>query len=289
MQILLSQPVVDKLHTETRQRVAAYIDQGIDPQLAVVMVGNNPASVRYVRIKSERAKELGIICSVYHLEEDIPYEHIAETVKYLADDEDIHGIIIQLPLPAQFSREQTDALIELIPEIKDVDGLRGTWLKDEAGAEPLSLSGLLHDHPHALPPMVLSVVSLLDFYSLLQKDSSVVLVGEGRLVGAPLLQYFRKVGMPAVAVNEETEDILKVTQIADVLIAGTGQPDLITYQWIKEGAVVIDCAQDVHRDSIDQLAGAVAPSKGGVGPLTVAWLLYNLIQAVDHQLIKSHV
>jgi len=287
MQVLQSRQLVEKIQTEIKRDAVDLIDRGIDPQLAIVMVGNNPASARYVGIKSERGKELGIICSLYHMEEGTTYEEIEATLKYLALDEEIHGIILQLPLPANFTREQTNRLIAAIPAEKDVDGLRGSWKTDALAKEPYSLETMLSDHVHSLPPMVMSVLSLLDFYGITFANKQVVLVGKGRLVGEPLETYLKKSGAKVVSVDEETRNILKTTQTADILISGTGQDDLITYQWVKEGAVVVDCARDVHRDSVDQVASAVGPATGGVGPLTVAWLLHNLIQACSHSVTKK--
>jgi methylenetetrahydrofolate dehydrogenase (NADP+)/methenyltetrahydrofolate cyclohydrolase len=168
-------------------------------------------------------------------------------------------------------------LIQTISPEKDVDGLRGDWQK--LSHTQTSLAALSAPSPYAMPPMVNSVVSLLDHYQISLTDKKIVLVGEGRLAGGPLLTYFKKLDLDVVAVNEESEQILAISKEADILISATGVDNLITYQWVKEGAVVIDCAADIHEDSVVQVASALAPAKGGVGPLTVAWLLHNTVQA----------
>jgi methylenetetrahydrofolate dehydrogenase (NADP+)/methenyltetrahydrofolate cyclohydrolase len=281
MQTLLSSSLVNEMLGTTASRAKGLIGRGVDPQLAAVLVGDNPESVRYVAMKAKRAKEAGIILSTYHLEGETSYEHVAEVLAFLAKDADMHGIILQLPLPDRFSSEQTDALLALIPASKDVDGLRGDWQTQEYAAP--TREDLLVPRHYAIPPMVGAVVSLLDRYKVPLLEQRIVLVGEGRLVGGPLLSYFRLLGLDVQPVDEETEGILAIASEADVLIAGTGQKDLVTYQWVKEGATVVDCAADVHYDSVSQVAGALAPSIGGVGPLTMAWLLENTVQAALNQ------
>lgn len=277
MQKLLSAPLVKKLHERTKAEVARLVDGGIDPHLAVVLVGEDPSSVKYVSIKNQVAKDLGIIVSLYHLEEDSTFQQMVESIQFLNADEDVHGIILQLPLPEHITVEQVDELLTLINPEKDVDGLRGDWKK--LTYPGTTLDDLLKHQPWSLPPMVSSILSLLDFYHIDLTGKKVVSVGRGRLVGKPLELFLDKLGVDVRAVDEETEHILDITSSADVLIAATGEPDLITYQWVKEGAVVIDCNQDVHVDSVSQVASALAPAVGGVGPLTVAWLLHNTAQA----------
>jgi methylenetetrahydrofolate dehydrogenase (NADP+)/methenyltetrahydrofolate cyclohydrolase len=186
-----------------------------------------------------------------------------------------------LPLPPQFTADDLDALLLLIPAVKDVDGLRGDWQSQQY--TNYSTVQLQEIRQFALPPMVLSVVSLLNSYDISLDDKQVVVVGKGRLVGKPLTLFFEKVGVTISAVDEHTENILDQTTEADVLITGTGQANLVTYQWIKPEAIVIDCARDVHHDSVDQIAKAISPAIGGIGPLTVFWLLFNVYQAASNQ------
>lgn len=281
MNTLLSAPLVSTLLKDVTLRTGRLIDAGIDPQLAVILIGDDPDSLKYISIKSKRAKEAGIIVSVYHMESGISFKEVAEVIAFLAEDVDVHGIILQLPLPDYFTPEQTDQLLALVPSNKDVDGLRGEWRKQKY-QEP-SMADLLLPRMALLPPMICSVVSLLEQYSISLREKKVILVGAGRLVGAPLFTYLSSLDIDVQNVDEETEGILDITSQADILISGTGQPDLITYQWVKPGAVVIDCASDVHMDSVEQVASAIAPSIGGVGPLTVAWLLHNCVQAASNQ------
>ena len=280
MQTLISKPIVSQIEQATKKMVVKMVDEGLDPQLAVILVGNRPDSLTYVDMKTRKAKEMGIILSLYHLGENSSYEEIAETIQFLNEDTDIHSVIIQLPLPSHISQEQTNQLLNLVSKEKDVDGLRGDWQTIKAW--PTSLAGLLGGRELFLPPMVCSVLALLSYYQISLSGQKIVLVGKGRLVGQPLLSFMQSLGLDVTAVDEETSDILTITTSADILICGTGEPDLITYQWIKEGAVVIDCAKDVHFDSVSQLASSISPAIGGIGPLTVSWLLNNAAQAAHN-------
>jgi methylenetetrahydrofolate dehydrogenase (NADP+) / methenyltetrahydrofolate cyclohydrolase len=279
MEFLSSDPFIGDLHFQLRQRAAALIGRGVEPHLAVVLVGNNPQSLTYTDIKSKRAKEDGIIFSLYHLEEDQEWEEIAQVLRFLAADDEVHGIVLQLPLPERFSTEQVDGLVALIPEEKDVDGLAGGW--KQLAYTSSNVADLATYQRAALPPMVLAVLSLLNHYKLDVEGKKIIIVGRGRLVGAPLEAFFHKLGLDVTSVDEHTDNVLSITKEADILITGTGQPDLVTYQWVKPGAVVVDCAQDVHADSVSQVAAALTPAKGGVGPLTVLWLLNNVLNTAE--------
>jgi methylenetetrahydrofolate dehydrogenase (NADP+) / methenyltetrahydrofolate cyclohydrolase len=279
MKELIAQPVNSRIGAATLAASVALVDQGIDPCLAVVLVGEDSASVRYVQRKEDRAKELGIILSLYHIETTEPFQAVSDTLAFLAADETVHGIILQLPLPDQYTQEQVDQLIQIIPPEKDVDGLRAMWQVAPAATARKSLelaTGFI-------PPMVAAIVLLLDEYGYDLAAMNTVVVGAGRLVGQPLSNFAEQIKKPLVLVDEETEKIFDVTQKADVLVAATGMKELITYQWISEGAVVIDCGNEVHRDSVDQRAAAVSPSRGGVGPITVEWLMHNVIMAAQNQ------
>jgi methylenetetrahydrofolate dehydrogenase (NADP+)/methenyltetrahydrofolate cyclohydrolase len=282
MKLLESSPIVSSLFQELCTMSSEIIDRGVSPHLAVVLVGSHPDSLKYIDIKTKKAKECGIIVSVYHMEDDTDRKEIAAALDFLSNDDDVHGIIVQLPLPGNPKQEELEELFSHIAPEKDVDGLRGEW-RSQHYAAPTAVA--LHAGlPHALPPMVAAVCLLLDFYNIALTDKKIVIVGRGMLVGQPLEAFLKgDQKLDVQVVDEETPDILTITQSADILIGGTGSPNLITYQWVKAGAVVLDCAQDVHRDSVDQVAGAVAPAVGGLGPLTVSWLLFNTLRAAAQQ------
>ncbi len=281
MKLMESKQLVEDIHLATKTEAARLVDAGFAPHLAVVLVGEDEASLRYIDIKSKRGKEDGVTVSVYYIEADAPKAEAFQLVDYLALDSDVHGIIVQLPLPEQWSEAETDDLISRIPNHKDVDGLNGQW--KEQSYQDYGMKSLDLPFTSYLPPMVASVCLLLEHYEHQLEGKNIVVVGKGKLVGGPLTTFFEKLGLNVTAVDEHTDDILSITSKADILISGTGVANLITYQWVKEGAVVLDCADDVHRDSVDQVASEVAPARGGLGPLTVAWLLRNVVAAAAQQ------
>ncbi|CAN5145472.1 bifunctional methylenetetrahydrofolate dehydrogenase/methenyltetrahydrofolate cyclohydrolase FolD [soil metagenome] len=281
MELMESKQLVASLHLAAKKEAARLVDAGFAPHLAVVLIGEDEASLRYIDIKSKRGKEDGVTVSVYYIEADAPKSEAQQMVDYLAGDTDVHGIIVQLPLPGSWSKAETADLIAKIPNHKDVDGLNGAWM--EQSYQGTGLKSLNLPFTSYLPPMVASVCLLLEAYQLPLEGKNIVVVGRGKLVGAPLTHFFEKQGLNVTAVDEHTDDIFSITSKADILIAGTGVENLITYQWVKEGATVMDCANDVHRDSVDQVARFVAPARGGLGPVTVAWLLRNVVAAAAQQ------
>lgn len=282
MKLLESAPIVKKFLLEFRKESADLIDRGVTPHLAVVLIGDDPDSLRYIDIKTKRAKECGITVSLYHMEDTTPEQDIFNVLDFLSADDEVHGIIVQLPVPGFNEPKKMEELLSHIAVQKDVDGLRGEWKKQHYSGT--SLVALRAGFEYALPPMVAAVCILLDHYKISLADKNIVIVGKGVLVGQPL-EFFLKDSqkLQVTTVDEKTDKILEITTAADILITGTGNKDLITYQWVKPGAVVLDCAADVHRDSVDQIVQAVAPATGGLGPLTVTWLLFNTLRAAVNQ------
>jgi methylenetetrahydrofolate dehydrogenase (NADP+)/methenyltetrahydrofolate cyclohydrolase len=285
MQVLESKPIVEQLYATARRLTATCIENKVEPHLAVVLVGEDPESVHFATLKQKAAKENGVILSLYHIKEKDGGQAVEDVLHFLAKDPDIHGIILQLPLPESMQSE-TDRLLSLIPLEKDVDALNGQWEKPvrqwlkehlEAGLADL------YTLPTSVSPMVLAVHSLLTYYKIPFQGKKVVTVGMGKLVGQPVSHWYRLLGCQVEMVDENTEKIFSITSEADILVTGTGEPNLVTYQWIKEGATVINAARDVHVDSVGQVAGALSPETGGVGPLTVAWLIWNTVQAAVRQ------
>ncbi len=282
MKLLESAPIAKKFLQEFRKESAELIDKGITPHLAVVLIGDNPDSLRYIDIKTKRAKECGITVSLYHMEDTTPEKEIFDVLNFLSADDEVHGIIVQLPVPGFKDPKKMEELFSHIAIAKDVDGLRGKWKKQHYSGT--GLTSLRAGFDHALPPMVAAVCILLDHYHIELKNKKIVIVGRGVLVGQPLETFLKKdQKLQVTVVDDKTDKILDITTKADILITGTGSKDLITHQWVKPGVVVLDCAADVHRDSVDQVAQAVAPSMGGLGQLTVSWLLFNTLRAAVNQ------
>jgi methylenetetrahydrofolate dehydrogenase (NADP+)/methenyltetrahydrofolate cyclohydrolase len=212
------------------------------PKLAIVLVGDDPASKIYVNLKVKKAKELGIATEVVNDIDKV--------------SPDVDGIIVQLPC------ENAEKIIQKIPPEKDVDGLR--------------------NNSPFLPATVKAVVTLIDLSHAYAYDRSIVIVGQGKLVGKPLVDYLEKRGEKVIRCDEFTKDLKAKTLQADVLVTATGVANLIKKDMIKEGIVIIDCGSPKPEVDVEvyKIAGAYTPVPGGVGPLTVVCLLENLIEAV---------
>lgn len=254
-------------------------DDGKTPTLAVILVGSDPASHIYVNIKQKKLKEHGIQTKLFQFGETTTQRELKALLQQLNEDPDIDGIITQLPLPAHLNA------LEIVSQInpkKDVDGL--TFV---------NMGQLLLGSPSFVPCTPLGIVKLLEHYQIPIAKKHVVIVGRGRLVGRPLAALLLKKGTDALVtvIHSQCDDLEKYTSQADILIAAAGVPHLITSQMIKENAVVIDVG--VHRiegklvgdvvfDEVNQKASAITPVPGGVGPMTVAMLAYNVYQSFDH-------
>lgn len=278
MKILESKEIISDIDLRTKNMAAEMVDAGVNFHLALVIVGDDLESLKYVHLKSKKGKELGLMVSVYHLEEKSSFEEVKETLRFLSGDEDTTGIVLQLPLPKKFTDKQRQELLNEIVPSKDVDVLGKNWesytiqdIEDSIDCKDCGVNCLL-------PPIFLAVYSLLKHYGVELKDQKIVMVGNGPLVGVPVNGLFNKIGLNCEVVDKDTNDIFKITKGADILITGTGQKDLVTYQWISEGATVVNCSGDVHFDSVSQIAEAVSPTIGGIGPLTVSWLLNNVVR-----------
>ncbi len=277
---LVSAPIIEQLHHGIHQDVGLLLSEDITPHLAVVQVDNLVESDRYIRIKTNVAKELGITVSHYQTTAPLAAAELPDVLSFLATDEETHGTILQLPLPRSLS---ADDFIQRIAPLQDVDALAGRWMQKPAVGlaeyQTKEYSGT------SLPPMLLAVLSLLVHYSIHPAQHHTVLVGAGRLVGQPIYHYFQSQGWSVDMVDEETENIIERVQKGSLVITGTGVADLVTYQWLQEGAIVLNAARDVHIDSVSQIASAMSPETGGLGPLTVSWLLYNTVQNARRSLV----
>lgn len=272
MKLLLAQPVLDARMPLLKQRVEVLSAAEQQPHLAIVLVGEDLETLRFVDAKETKANELGVLFSRYEAEN---HEEAAQILDHLACDETVHGIVLQLPVPAL---PDPSVLIAKIPLAKDVDGLREAWPQAVTGTTLPAL--LASDQP--ISPMVLAVRALLD-QAVLPEHPSLVCVGAGRLVGQPVAAYGKLAEWDTKVVTEDTEHPFRVTREADILVTGTGVPNLVTSDWIKEGVVVVDASRDVQHETVDEVSGAVSPAKGGVGPLTVHFLFENLVtQAERH-------
>ncbi len=248
------------------------------PRLDIILVGSNPHSRLYTNIKKKRSEELGMICNIHHWKEDAGKggigeslsEEICQKIRELNPVSD--GIIVQLPLPPHFD---ATTIVETIDPKKDVDGLTSFNLgKTAQGREEFA------------PAAPRGIIYLLEKYNLLFKGKEVTIVNHSNLIGKPLAMMFLRRGATVTICHEFTRNLAAHTRQADILVSGAGIPGLIKEEMVKEGAVVIDAGVaekegkiygDVDFDKVKEKASWITPVPGGVGPMTVAMLLKNLV------------
>ena len=269
----ISQEIKDEL----KQRVSVLKEQGKTGTLAVIQVGNDPASSVYVRNKKKACAYIGIQSLSYELKETTTQEELLELVEKLNQDENVHGILVQLPLPSHIDE---DAIVKAIIPEKDVDGFHpesvGKMVIGEDGFESCTPAG---------------VIQLLKRSGIEITGKECVVVGRSNNVGKPMgLLLLRENGTVTIA-HSKTKNLKDVTKRADILIVAMGKPKYITSEYIKDGAVVIDVG--MHRNSENKLCGdvdfedvkdkvsAITPVPGGVGPMTIAMLMCNCVKAAS--------
>ncbi|MFF3500583.1 bifunctional 5,10-methylenetetrahydrofolate dehydrogenase/5,10-methenyltetrahydrofolate cyclohydrolase [Streptomyces sp. NPDC003247] len=268
--------IARRIRARVAEGVARAAGTGHVPGLATVLVGDDPASAVYVAAKRRAVREAGMRDVHRHLSRRAGHEEVAAVVDELAADPDVSGILLQLPLPEGLDAA---ALIDRIPAAKDVDGLTtasaGRLARGARGLRPCTPSG---------------VVELLDAEGIELRGARVAVVGWGELVGRPLTHLLLRRGATVSVAHEFTTDLPAVTRPADIVVSATGVRGLIGPEHITPGATVIDVgihrtadglAGDVRAAELDGIAGRITPVPGGVGPMTIAMLLVNTLQAAE--------
>lgn len=244
--------------------------------LAVILVGHDRASVSYTNIKRKRASEIGIVVDLRGYPESVSTQELVADISALNAKKSVSGILVQLPLPLSIDRE---AVLNAVSPQKDVDCLTTTNKQRLIAGEKVLF----------YPPAPAAVLRILDYYKVNLQDSSVLLIGSGDLVGVPLSAMLLKKGVNFHLVNKYTDNWQTLARNADIIITGAGKANLVTGSVIKPGAVVIDAGTtgteggeivgDVEQNSVLGKASLLAPVPGGVGPVTVACLLENVVKS----------
>jgi methylenetetrahydrofolate dehydrogenase (NADP+) / methenyltetrahydrofolate cyclohydrolase len=278
--IIDGKAVAQRVKARVAEEVASL---GRTPGLATILVGDDPASAVYVRMKREDSGEVGIESFHHEPGGDVAPEELAELIRSLNGDERVNGILLQLPLPDHLDQ---DEFIGLIDPAKDVDGLTAA----NAGL-------LMHDRPEALVPCTpAGVMELLAEAEMDLQGARAVVIGRSILVGKPLVQLLLAANATVTHCHSRTRDLPAVCREADVLIAAVGSPGLVTADMVREGAVVIDVGTnrtddglvgDVDFGAVSEVAGAITPVPGGVGPMTRAMLLVNTLKAAARLVVDS--
>lgn len=263
------------VRAEVAARVAALKERGVQPGLAVVLVGEDPASQVYVRNKDRAASKAGIEARTIRLPAETQQAELLALVAELNADDTVHGVLVQMPLP-----EHLDAVevVHAIDPKKDVDGLH-----------PWSVGALWRGEEGLVPCTPAGCVELLDRYGVEIKGQRVVIVGRSHLVGKPLAALLLARHATVTICHSRTQDLPGVCRQADILVAAVGRPRLVERDWVKPGAVVLDVGinrgadgklvGDVAFQEVSEVAAAITPVPGGVGPMTIAMLLQNTTRA----------
>ncbi len=254
--VKISERICNNLRSEVRD----LRNQGVIPTLAVVLVGEDRNSNIYVRNKQLQAKRLGIRFVLKKYKSNAIEEKILDCLGKLSQDSKIHGIIVQLPLPEKFN---TDRVLSALDLQKDVDNLSG--------------------NSKFIPPTPKAILKIFDEYKVNFHNKKILLVGRGRLVGKPLANILSARGIGYEMIGRDTINLAEKTLSADIIISSTGKDDLIGGDMIKKGTIVIDAASDVRFGEVCQNAELITPPKGGIGPITIAYLLENTVKAAQIQ------
>lgn len=253
------------------------------PVLAVILVGDNPASLIYVNHKKKYAEGIGVQVDIYHLSPVMTQDALIAFIQELNHNKNIDGILVQLPLPIHFDEK---VVLESIDPEKDVDGLH-----------LINLGKLFIGQPDLLPCTPLACMTLIESVTRKLEGKNVVVVGRSRLVGKPLAQMLLNVDCTVTQAHSKTKNLAQVCKTADILVAATGKPNLIKKSFVKKGAILIDVGitrlennkivGDIAFDEMIGHAKAITPVPGGVGPMTVTMIFINLIKAYKKNLQKT--
>lgn len=273
--IINGKEIGQEIRNAVAERVTRLKERGLTPGLAVVLVGDNQASATYVRNKQKSCEAIGMFSELIKLPEETTQEELLAQIELLNQREDIHGILVQLPLPKHIDE---DTVIATIAVEKDVDGF-----------SPVSVGKMMLGQETFLPCTPFGVMKLLEYSGIEIAGKHAVIVGRSHIVGKPMGQLLLQKDATVTYTHSKTPDLPSFTRQADILIVAVGRANFITKEHVKEGAVVIDVGinrddnnklcGDVNFAEVDGIASHITPVPGGVGPMTITMLLFNTVQA----------
>lgn len=254
------------------------LEKKLEPHLAIILVGTDPASQLYVKLKSEAAKKVGIKLHLYRIDEDASEQSILDTITFLNEDPEIDAILIQLPLPAQFDQQK---IIDSLDYRKDVDGFHKK-----------NIASLLSGKPqHILPGLALGIWKLIESTGAERYTGKTALViSKSDEFAQPLMELLKQHGLHAERAHPSDKKLLELSGKADILITAIGKPKSVTAEMVKDTAVIIDVGinkvngktvGDVDFENVAPKTSFITPVPGGVGPMTVAMLLYNTVRLAE--------
>ena len=283
--LILGKEVAEEVFVDLRKRIAALKDAGTVPGLAVILVGDDPASQVYVRNKVRKCEELGMRSVKIEMPATTTQEELLAKVSELNSDPSVHGFLVQLPLPKHIDEK---AVINAIDPAKDADCFH-----------PVNVGKMLIGEPDFLPATPAGVMEMLKRRGIQTAGKHAVVIGRSNIVGKPMAAILMQRGADATVTvaNSRTEDLASITRTADILIAAVGKPGFVTADMVKEGAVVIDVGTnrvddpsspkgsrlvgDVDFEAVKEKASWITPVPGGVGPMTICMLMANAVRAAE--------
>jgi methylenetetrahydrofolate dehydrogenase (NADP+)/methenyltetrahydrofolate cyclohydrolase len=269
-----------KIRSELKQKVEVLKEKGINPKLAVIMVGNDPGSTVYVKNKSKACEKVGIEFEEYLYDEDLTEEELLKVIDKLNKDDSIHGILLQSPVPKSININ--NAFKHISPE-KDVDGFN-----------PVNVGNLSIGEDAFISCTPYGIIKMFEEYNIETEGKNAVILGRSNIVGKPMIQCMLAKNSTVTVCHSKTKNIDQITKNADILIAAIGKPKFVTKDMVKDGCVVIDVGinrnedgticGDVDFENVKEKASYITPVPGGVGPMTIAMLLNNLVKAAEKRL-----
>ena len=271
--------LADQMQAEIQKDVEKMTQQGIQPGLVVLLVGENPASQTYVRNKERAAAKIGILSKVEKLPETISEEELLAEIDKYNQDSRFHGILVQLPLPKHIDEEKI--LLAIDPK-KDVDGFH-----------PMNLGRLFVGKPEMIPCTPYGIMKMFEAYDIDLTGKRAVVIGRSNIVGKPMAQLLLMKNATVTIAHSKTEHLAEVAKEADILVVAIGRGHFVTKEFVKPGAVVIDVGMnrnqegkligDVAFDEVSEIASYITPVPKGVGPMTITMLMYQTVEAAKKQ------
>jgi len=266
--------IAQQIRTQLKEEVEELKQDGLTPHLTVILVGDDPASISYVTGKEKAAKEVGISSEVIRMPENTPEVSLLKKIHELNEDENVHGILVQLPLPEHIDEQ---LVIEAINPNKDVDGFH-----------PINIGRMMTNKKTFLPCTPYGIIEMLKRKQIDLVGKHAVVIGRSNIVGKPIGQLLLNENATVTYCHSKTENLQEITNQAEILIVAVGKPEWIDASYVKDGAVVIDVGVnrtekgligDVCFDEVKEIASYITPVPRGVGPMTITMLLVNTVQA----------
>lgn len=277
--VINGRELADQIQAEIQKDVEKMTQQGIQPGLVVLLVGENPASQTYVRNKERAAAKIGILSKVEKLPETISEEELLAEIDKYNQDSRFHGILVQLPLPKHIDEEKI--LLAIDPK-KDVDGFH-----------PMNLGRLFVGKPEMIPCTPYGIMKMFEAYDIDLTGKRAVVIGRSNIVGKPMAQLLLMKNATVTIAHSKTEHLAEVAKEADILVVAIGRGHFVTKEFVKPGAVVIDVGMnrnqegkligDVAFDEVSEIASYITPVPKGVGPMTITMLMYQTVEAAKKQ------